>query len=126
VLALPNTCMDPSLYALESTGSVVVNYNGNLNELAPALIFKGNEFTILDVPDALIALEKWPGKIKIIGPISPPQIMGVGFRKSAPKLREAFNEYLKEIKHNGTYSHLVRKYYPTASYYFPAFFKNLL
>ncbi|MEI6207454.1 MAG: transporter substrate-binding domain-containing protein [Desulfuromonadales bacterium] len=125
VLALPKTCLDPSLYDLDATGATVVNYNGQLNELAPALIFKNNEFTILDVPDALIALEKWPGKIKIIGPMSPPQLMGVGFHKSSPKLREAFNKYLEECKHNGTYARLVKKYYPTASYYFPAFFKNL-
>jgi ABC-type amino acid transport substrate-binding protein len=125
VLALPKTCLDPSLYNLDATGATVVNYVGNLNELAPALIFKGNEFTILDVPDALIALEKWPGKIKIIGPISPPQLMAVGFPKSSPKLREAFNTYLEEIQNNGTYSRLVKRYYPTASYYFPAFFKKL-
>jgi ABC-type amino acid transport substrate-binding protein len=126
VLALPKTCLDPLLYDLEATGATVINYNGQLNELAPALIFKGSELTILDVPDALIALEKWPGKIKIIGPMSPPQRMGVGFSKTAPKLREAFNKYLEECKHNGTYARLVKKYYPTASYYFPAFFKNLL
>jgi ABC-type amino acid transport substrate-binding protein len=126
VLALPKTCLDPSLYGLDSTGATVINYDGQLNELAPALIFKGYEFTILDVPDALIALEKWPGKIKIIGPMSSPQIMGVGFQKSSLKLREAFNKYLEEIKHNGTYARLVKKYYPTASYYFPAFFKKLL
>jgi ABC-type amino acid transport substrate-binding protein len=126
VLALPKTCLDPSLYDLDSTGATVVNYNGQLNELAPALIYKGNEFTILDVPDALIALEKWPGKIKIIGPMSPPQLMGVGFTKTAPKLLEAFNKYLEEIKLNGTYARLVKKYYPSASYYFPAYFKNLL
>jgi ABC-type amino acid transport substrate-binding protein len=126
VLALPKTCLDPVLYDLEATGATVVNYDGQLNELAPALIFKGYELTILDVPDALIALEKWPGKIKIIGPLSPPQIMGVGFQKSSPNLREAFNKYLEECKHNGMYARLVKKYYPTASYYFPAFFKNLL
>jgi ABC-type amino acid transport substrate-binding protein len=126
VLALPKTCLDPSLYGLDSTGATIINYTGQLNELAPALIFKGYEFTILDVPDALIALEKWPGKIKIIGPMSSPQIMGVGFHKSSLKLREEFNKYLEEIKRNGTYARLVKKYYPTASYYFPAFFKNLL
>jgi len=126
VLALPKTCLDPGLYDLNSTGATVVNYNGKLNEMAPALISKEAELTILDVPDALIALEKWPGKIKIIGPISSPQLMGVGFSTSSPKLREAFNKYLQEAKHNGTYARLVKKYYPTASYYFPAFFKNLL
>ena len=126
VLALPKTCLDPVLYDLDSTGATVINYNGKLNDLAPALIYKEAELTILDVPDALIALEKWPGKIKIIGPISPPQLMAVGFPKSSPKLREAFNKYLEESKHNGTYFRLVKKYYPTASYYFPSFFKKLL
>jgi ABC-type amino acid transport substrate-binding protein len=126
VLALPKTCLAPALYDLDATGATVINYNGNLNELAPALIFKGYELTILDVPDALIALEKWPGKIKIIGPISPPQLMGVGFPQSSPKLREEFNKYLEECKHTGVYARLIKKYYPTASYYFPAFFKKLL
>lgn len=126
VLALPNTCLDPNLYNLSDAGAIVINYNGKLNELAPALINREAELTILDVPDALIALEKWPGKIKIIGPLSPPQQMGVGFAKTSPKLREAFNTYLKEIKHNGTYARMVEKYYPTAPYYFPAFFKKIL
>lgn len=126
VLALQKTCLDPRLYDLDSTGATVVNYNGKLNDMAPALILKKAELTILDVPDALIALEKWPGKIKIIGPISPPQLMAVGFSKSSPKLRQAFNKYLEESKRNGTYIRLVKKYYPTASYYFPSFFKNFL
>lgn len=126
VLALPKTCLDPVLYDLDSTGATVINYSGKLNDLAPALILKEAELTILDVPDALIAMEKWPGKIKIIGPVSPPQFMAVGFSKSSPKLREAFNKYLEESKHNGTYLRLVKKYYPTASYYFPSFFKNFM
>ena len=126
VLALPNTCLDPNLYNLGKTGAIIINYTGNLNQLAPALVNREAEMTILDVPDALIALEKWPGKIKIIGPISPSQFMGVGFTKTTPKLREAFNTYLEETKRNGTYARLVKKYYPTASYYFPAFFKKLL
>lgn len=125
VLALPKTCLDPSLYNLADTGAIINNHNGNLNEMAPALISKEAEFTILDVPDALIALEKWPGKIKIIGPMSPPQLMAVGFPKSAPRLREAFNRYLEEIKQNGEYAKLIKRYYPTVSYYFPGFFKNL-
>jgi len=125
VLALPKTCLDPDLYNLEATGAVVTNYHGNLNQIAPALISNEAELTILDVPDALIALEKWPGKIKIIGPMSPPQLMAVGFPKSSPRLCEAFNKYLDEIKRNGTYRRLVKKYYPTASYYFPGFFRKI-
>ncbi len=126
VLALPKTCLDPGLYKLEETGAAVILFTGNLNELAPAVINGEAEMTILDAPDALIALEKWPGKIKIIGPISPPQTMAVGFRKSSPQLREAFNDYLAEVKRNRTYTKLVKKYYPTASYFFPAFFKGMM
>jgi ABC-type amino acid transport substrate-binding protein len=124
VLALPNTCLDRDLYNLDSYGANIVNYNGNLNELTPALISNDAEFTLLDAPDALIALDKWPGKIKIIGPMSPPQFMSVGFPKSSPKLLEIFNNYLNEIKRNGVYMRLIKKYYPTASYYFPSFFKG--
>jgi ABC-type amino acid transport substrate-binding protein len=124
VLTLPKTCLDPSLYNLEDAGAIVVKYNGNLNELAPAVIHREAETTILDVPDALIALQKWPGKIKIIGPLSPPQLMGVGFAKTSPRLRDAFNKYLEEAKRNGTYARLITKYYPTASIYFPYFFRK--
>jgi ABC-type amino acid transport substrate-binding protein len=126
VLALEKTCLDPTLYDLESSGADVIRYHGRLNQLATAVISKEAEFTLLDVPDALIAMEKWPGKIKIIGPISPPQFMAVGFAKSSPKLREAFNRYLQEAKNNGFYARLIKKYYPTASYYFPAFFEKRL
>ena len=126
VLTVPKTCLDPGLYKLETNGATVVKYNGNLNEIAPVLITNKSELSILDVPDALIALEKWPGKIKILGPVSPNQLMGVGFPKTSPELRNAFNNYLDEIKKNGTYARLIKKYYPTASYYFPDFFKKHL
>jgi len=126
VLALPKTCLDPSLYKLEETGAAITLFAGNLNEIAPAVVNGEAEMTILDVPDALIALEKWPGKIKIIGPISPPQTMAVGFPKTSPKLQEAFNQYLAEIKRNRTYAKLIKKYYPTAPYFFPSFFKGLM
>jgi ABC-type amino acid transport substrate-binding protein len=125
VLTLPKTCLDPNLYNLESAGAIVIKHSGKLNEIAPTLINKEAEMSILDVPDALIALEKWPGKIKIIGPISTNQYMAVGFPKTSPKLREAFNKYLLEIKRNGTYLRLAKKYYPTASLYFPDFFKKI-
>jgi len=124
VLTLPKTCLDPGLYKLETAGATVVRHNGNLNEIAPFLINTKAETSILDVPDALIALEKWPGKIKILGPISANQLMAVGFTKQSPQLREAFNKYLEEIKKNGTYARLVKRYYPSAAYYFPDFFKK--
>ena len=124
VLALPKTCLDPALYKLGDTGADVSLFAGKLNELAPALVNNEAELTILDVPDALIALEKWPGKIKIIGPISGKQQMGVGFPKESPKLREAFDRFLAGIKADGTYDRIVKKYYPTIYGFFPEFFRK--
>jgi len=124
VLGKAKTCLDPTLYGLKEAGAKPILFQGTLNELAPAIINAEAEATILDVPDALIALDKWPGKIKVIGPISERQVMGVGFRKDSPLLLEAFNRFFQELKKDGTYLRLVKKYYPTAFIYFPDFFKQ--
>ena len=123
VLGVANTCLDPALYGLKKAGAEVRLFSGNLNELAPAVINREAEATILDVPDALIALDKWPGKIKVIGPISPRQVMGLAFAKTTPRLREAFNRFFEECKKDGTYPRLVKKYYPAVFSYYPEFFK---
>jgi ABC-type amino acid transport substrate-binding protein len=124
VLGIANTCLEPDLYQLRNTGARVRYFPGNLNELAPAIINGDAELTLLDVPDAIIALEKWPGKLKVIGPISPVQVMSCAFSKSSESLRQRFNEFFEQIKSDGTYLRLVRKYYPTAAEHFPRFFKE--
>ncbi len=124
VLALKRTCLDPDLYDLYATGAEIICFNGNLNELAPAIINGEAEMTILDVPDALVALEKWPGKLKVIGPVSPPQVMAVAFPQASIKLREAFNRFLVQSRRDGSYEPIVRKYYPTAFASFPEYFKG--
>jgi len=124
VLGVRDTCTDPSLYNLIKIGATPRIFQGTLNELAPAIINGVAEATILDVPDALVALEKWPGQIKVIGPVSPEQVMGCGFAKSAPLLRAAFNDFFEMCKADGTYGRLLKKYYPAASLYFPKFFES--
>jgi ABC-type amino acid transport substrate-binding protein len=124
VMALKKTCLDPDLYHLGATGANVICFNGNLNELAPAVINGKAEMTILDVPDALVALEKWPGKIKILGPVSQRQEMAVAFPQSSPQLRDAFNGFLKQAQRDGSYARIVKQYYPTAFAFFPDFFKG--
>jgi hypothetical protein len=74
------------------------------------------------VADSLIAMEKWPGKIKVVGPISELQSMGVGFPKTSPRLLSRFNTFLDRIQKDGTYMQLVEKYYPGVEVYFPEFF----
>lgn len=126
VLALEDTCLDPALYNIAETGAEVrlPKEKLNLNEMAPAVLNLMAENTLLDVPDALIALEKWPGELKVIGPVSGKQTMAVAFRKSSPALRAAFETYLAAIKADGTYHRLVEKYYPSVFLYFSDFFTD--
>lgn len=125
VMGKANTCTDPGNYDLAATGAIVRLFGGTLNELAPAVINGDAEATILDVPDALVALEKWPGRIKVIGPVSPEQEMGCGFAKTSPQLRAAFNEFYAKCKADGTYYRLVKKYYPSVFMYFADFFEQM-
>ena len=125
VLSMEKTCLDPALYNLAATGAHVVCRTGNLNEMAPALLNKDGDLTILDVPDALVALDKWKGQLKIIGPVSDKQQMATAFAKDSPQLLAAYNAFIKKMQHNGAYISLIKKYYPTAKFYFPEFFKGM-
>jgi ABC-type amino acid transport substrate-binding protein len=124
ILCKTNTCLDPSLYNLGATGAKVMLFKGALNELAPAVLNGEAEATLLDVPDALVALQKWPGKIKVIGPVSGVQDMAVAFRKDSPKLHEAFNQFLATTRKNGTLQRIALKYYPFVIDYYADFFKK--
>ena len=125
VLSMEKTCLDPALYNLAATGATILCRTGNLNEMAPAVLNKEGELTILDVPDALVALDKWKGKLKIIGPVSDKQQMAAAFSKSSPALLAAYNSFIKKAQHDGSYMALIKKYYPTAPHYFPEFFKGM-
>lgn len=125
LLGKANTCLDPSLYDIDATGADVALFEGSLNDMAGAVIQGQVDATLLDVPDALVALTKWPGKIKVIGPLSGQQAMGVGFRKEDKELYEAFEKYFATIRADGTYLELVRKYYPLVFTYYPEFFQGV-
>ena len=124
LLCKAKTCLDPSLYNLEATNTRLRYFEGSLNEMVPALLNRKAEITLLDVPDALVGLQKWPGKIKVIGPVSTIQEMAVAFRKDSPALRTSFNKFLDKIKKDGTYRRIILKYYPFAPNYYPSFFKD--
>ncbi len=120
LLAMPGTCLDAGLYGLDSVAT-----NAHLDnpiELIPSILRQEADSTLLDVPDALIALTRWSGRIKVIGPISGRQVMGVAFRKDSPRLRQAFNRYLHQIRIDGSYHKLVKKYYPAVFDYYEDFF----
>jgi len=124
VLAMKGTCLDPELYDLGEAGADIRLYtkSQNLGEMAPAIMNDEAEATILDVPDAMVALQKWPGEIKIIGPISKPQLMGVAAAKSSSALIGEFNRFFQKLWKEGAYERLVRKYYPSVFIYMGDFF----
>ena len=124
VLGKNGTCLAPSLYNISKAGATAKDFDGGLNELAPALLKGKADVLLLDVPDSLVALKKWPGKLKVIGPISTQQQMGAAFRKDSPELRAAFNLFFEQCKKDGTYLSLVRKYYPDVFTYYPEFFAD--
>lgn len=127
VLTMKGTCLDPDLYDLNTTGADILFYTAseNLDEIAPAILQGIAEATLLDIPDALIALQKWSGDIKVIGPISPHQVMGVAVGKNSPELLNEFNKFFQILWQDGTYKELVRKYYPTVFLYLGDFFENV-
>ena len=124
VLVMERTCLDPTNYGLVNVGLDLKSYtkSANLNEMVPAMLNGEAELTLLDVPDAILDLRKWAGKIKILGPISGQQMLATAFPKDAPNLRNEFNAYLRDIKASGVYDHLVDKYYPGIRRFFPEFF----
>lgn len=124
VLGKAKTCLAPSLYRLSEVGAQISLFEGNLNELAPAVINGRSETSILDVPDALVALEKWPGQILVLGPVSGPQKMGVGFRPGSDRIWREFSVFFEKITKDGTYTRLVEKYYPAVFEYYPDFFSR--
>jgi ABC-type amino acid transport substrate-binding protein len=125
VLTMNKTCLDAELYNLAATGAIILCRTGNLNEMAPALLNREGDLAILDVPDALVALEKWKGRLKIIGPVSERQQMAAAFPKDSPGLLEAYNTFIRKAQLDGSYLSIIKKYYSTAPGYFPEFFKAM-
>jgi ABC-type amino acid transport substrate-binding protein len=126
-LVMDNSCLDPKLYEIEGKGYRLQRFtkSTNLNDIVPAVLKQESEMTLLDVPDIIDAMEKWPGQIKVIGPVSEEQLMAAAFRKSSPALRQAFDEFFAKLQEDGTYMSLVRKYFRSAPRYLPDYFRAL-
>ena len=122
VLAKANTCLAPELYDLDGAGARVVLFGDQLKFMAPAVLAGKAATSILDVPDALVALRNFPGRLKVLGPISPPQDMAAAFHPADTDLRQAYEDFLDEVMRDGTYDALVERYYPAVRSHYPAFF----
>jgi ABC-type amino acid transport substrate-binding protein len=126
VLTMKGTCLDPRLYNLDAAGADIRFYtkSENVNEIAPAMINGASEATLLDIPDAMVALQKWPGEIKIIGPVSEQQLMAAAVDTSSLTLLAEFNRFFESYWKDGAYEALVRKYYPSVFIYLGDFFNE--
>lgn len=124
LLVMERTCLDPANYGLRGKGIELRAYtrSTNINEMVPALLALDADLSLLDVPDLMTDMQKWPGKFKVIGPISEVQALAAAFPKDAPELRAAFDDYLRGLKADGRYDRLADQYYPAARRWFPAFF----
>ena len=128
VLTMEGTCLAGELYDLAQTQAEIKLFTQSklINDIVPAMINGIAESTLVDIPDAMIALQKFPGDVKIIGPISQNQIMGVAVADSSTQMLKEFNAFFKIIWNNGTYRKLVEKYYPFVFLYFGDFFDKKL
>lgn len=126
LLVMEKTCLDPANYGLTGKGIDLRPYkaSNNLDDMTPALLRGDAEFTLLDIPDLVLDLQRWPGRIKVIGPISEHQELAAAFPRESPALRAAFNDYLKKVRADGSYDEIVDKYYPGIRRYFPEFFAH--
>ena len=125
ILTVSHTCLDAKSFNFDSAVNVVP-YTGNnpLDNLIPTVLKGTIDATLLDIPDALISLQKYPGEIIILGPVTEGQIMGAAVAKSSSNLLKAFNEFFTQIWRDGTYHALVEKYYPSVFLYFEDFFNK--
>ncbi|MBG0776001.1 MAG: transporter substrate-binding domain-containing protein [Desulfovibrionaceae bacterium] len=124
VMGKDGTCLAPGLYGIDENVARVFSFPGGVNDIAPAVIKGEADVALLDVPDSLVALEKWPGMIKILGPLSEEQRMAAAFRKTSPELRAAFDAFFAGLVRSGEYRRMVERYYPAVFRYFPEFFGN--
>lgn len=123
VLGLEGSCLAPELYEIGKYTDKIELFpaDRNLEEMIPSVMARMTDSTLMDVPVALIAMEHWPGKIKVIGPVSPEQGMAPAFSKDSPKLKEQFAKFFHEFKQSGQYRKIIEKYYPSLFIYYPEF-----
>lgn len=124
VMGLKDTCLDPFLYDLDKKGGKIVYFDGETNDLVPAMIKGVSDLLLLDVPDFLASLSSWQGRIKVLGPITETQTMAVAFSPEGEKLKDSFELFFAELIEKGEYREMVTKYYPGLFNHFPLFLSN--
>jgi len=118
ILGIPNTCLDPTLYGIPAA-DIAYKPGLQLNDLPPALVKREFDIALQDVPNAIEALQKYPGKISVVGAVSEPQAMAFGMSKDNPELLRSFNAFLDDLRKSGRLRQLILHYFPLIGHYFP-------
>jgi ABC-type amino acid transport substrate-binding protein len=121
VLSKTGGCLDPSLYGLQGCDVKAAHVQASPQDMVRAMLKSEAEAMLMEVPDALLALERYPQKLKVIGPISSPQVISCAFSRNSPELLQAFNVFLEECRRDGTLYRLAHRYFPSVLHYFPGF-----
>lgn len=124
VMGVERTCLDPYLYGLGDEGAKIVPFEGDTSDLVPAMLGGLSDLLILDVPDVLVALSHWQGRIKVLGPISPEQNMAVAFSLKDQDLLLKFEAFYGQLVASGEYRGMVTNYYPSLFLHFPSFLEG--
>ncbi|NCC96141.1 MAG: transporter substrate-binding domain-containing protein [Synergistales bacterium] len=124
VMGVEQTCLDPNLYGLGDKGARIVAFKGDTSDLVPAMLGGVSDLIILDVPDVLVALSHWQGRIKVLGPISQKQDMAVAFSLDDKDLLSEFEAFYGQLIASGEYRDMVEKYYPSLFLHFPSFLEG--
>lgn len=124
VMGVERTCLDPKLYGLDERGASIVPFKGDTSDLVPAMLGGLSDLLILDVPDVLVALSYWQGRIKVLGPISPEQNMAVAFPLKDQDILLKFEDFYGQLVASGEYRKMVKKYYPSLFLHFPSFLED--
>ncbi len=124
VMGVERTCLDPSLYGLGDKGARIVAFEGDTSDMVPAMLGGASDLIILDVPDVLVALSYWQGRIKVLGPISQKQDMAIAFPLEGKDLVSKFEAFYGQLISSGEYREMVAKYYPCLFMHFPSFLRG--
>ncbi|MFV0347546.1 MAG: transporter substrate-binding domain-containing protein [Halodesulfovibrio sp.] len=124
VAGVRNTSIDPDLYELDAYGAKAPTPPIDFRDHLGALLQGKVDAVLADEPDALLLLGIWPGKLKVIGPISEKQQIAMAFAPESQELLEAFNAFLHSCMNDGSYDVIINRYYPEAARNVDAFIEK--
>lgn len=125
IASIPNTMFDIFDYCLKDKCGEIISFQGKVCELPFFMDINNIDAIMLTIQAAECILTKYPGKYKIIGPVSDQLTISAIFKASDKNLIKDFDRFMRMIKSSGEFIKLVRKYYPNMIDIYPRFFRGI-